>query len=714
MALRYVCSLPNPGTDGVPHELFYTDDEVGRSRAEKFSRRENKPGRGVYDCIGVLKAGAKARRKDDVAELEQIVVDLDLKNIKQPRDEVLQCLRQLALSPSEIRDSGFGLHAVWRLKEAVDDEAGLSQAESVMKRLVELLAGDPAPAHRAALLRRPGTDNSKQGEPRPCRIIEASDAEFDIIEFEDLFDLYGNRPLLTRKQQAAGSNGHDKKDREFKTSEGRLDVKAALAAMEPNGASVNDIQPRVILSLLQKAEHPNDVIDMVVDATMQMAARNQLPWTREVEVAAVTKRVRSGLELLGREYDPTTGTVPLWLAQEFHDDWAEKLAQGAHPILRRTGFGCGWCVQARPDGRKAVAANKQCKASGRLADPGEPANEKPPKKYRFPLLRFGEMRPGTEPDYLVDELIPMGGLVVVYGAPKSGKSFWVLDLALHIALAWEYRDRAVQQGTVIYCAFEGAHGYRKRCEAFRRCHGLTDEDPPLYVVPGRADLIKDHSALIKDMHGQLGASATTVRCVVLDTLNKSLIGSESKDVDMANYIAAAEAIQATFNCVVIIVHHHGIDESRPRGHTSLRGAVAAQIKITRDEQNNIIAEIEDMRDGPDGAQILSRLAVVDVGTDVAGKPLTSAAVEPIETGVGAGGRKLPKLTKNQRTFFSILQSVATGLTADEWYEQARQAGLGAKRRADLHDLRSSLKNRGLVQQTENRWFVAAEYRKCSD
>jgi AAA domain len=423
-----------------------------------------------------------------------------------------------------------------------------------------------------------------------------------------------------------------------------------------------------------------------------------------VEVAAVTKRVRSGLELLGREYDPTTRTVPPWLAQ----------AQGAHPILRLTGFGCGWCVQARPDGRKAVAANKQRKASGRLADLGEPSNEQPPKKYRFPLLRFGEMRPATEPDYLVDELIPMEGLVVVYGAPKSGKSLWVLDLALHIALAWEYRDRAVQQGTVIYCAFEGAHGYRKRCEAFRRCHGLTDEDPPLYVVPGRADLIKDHSALIKDMHGQSGASATTVRCVVLDTLYKSLIGSESKDVDMANYIAAAEAIQATFNCVVIIVHHHGIDESRPRGHTSLRGAVAAQIKITRDEQNNIIAEIEDMRDGPDGAQILSRLAVVDVGTDVAGKPLTSAAVEPIETGVGAGGRKLPKLTKNQRTFFSILQNVAAGLTADECYEQARQAGLGAKRRADLHDLRSSLKNRGLVQQTEDRWFVAAEYRRCSD
>jgi hypothetical protein len=271
----------------------------------------------------------------------------------------------------------------------------------------------------------------------------------------------------------------------------------------------------------------------------------------------------------------------------------------------------------------------------------------------------------------------------------------------------------VQQGSVIYCAFEGAHGYRKRCEAFRRHHCLTDEDPPLYIVPGRADLIKDHAALIRDMRGQLGQTAT-VRCVVLDTLNKSLIGSESKDADMANYIAAAEAIQTAFNCVVIIVHHHGIDESRPRGHTSLRGAVAAQIKVTRDEQNNIVAEIEDMRDGPDGAQILSRLVVVDVGADVAGKPLTSAAVESVDPGVGAGGRKLPKLTKNQRTFFSILQGAPTGFTLDEWYEQARQAGLGVKRRADLHDLRGSLKNRGLVQTTENRWFVAAEFKKSSD
>ncbi len=63
------------------------------------------------------------------------------------------------------------------------------------------------------------------------------------------------------------------------------------------------------------------------------------------------------------------------------------------------------------------------------------------------------------------------------------------------------------------------------------------------------------------------------------TLNKSLLGSESKDADMSNYIRAAEAIRDAFQCVVMIVHHCGLDETRPRGHTSLPGAVDAQLSV---------------------------------------------------------------------------------------------------------------------------------------
>jgi hypothetical protein len=71
-------------------------------------------------------------------------------------------------------------------------------------------------------------------------------------------------------------------------------------------------------------------------------------------------------------------------------------------------------------------------------------------------------------------------------------------------------------------------------------------------MSGMANLISDHKLLTKEVGAQLEGTMPPV--VVLDTLNKSLQGSESKDTDMANYIRAAEAIREAFQCVVIIVH----------------------------------------------------------------------------------------------------------------------------------------------------------------
>ena len=199
--LRYICSLPNHGVTGAPRELFYTDDDAGQTKADAFIQREDKqPGRGVYYCIGKLRDGAKSRCKDEVGELDHLVVDLDLKNIAEARDEVLRTLQELVLPPSEIRDSGFGLHAIWNLKEPVADEAGMAQAEAATKQLVELLAGDQAPTHRAALMRIPGSHNMKDGTPRRCRTIWELNTRCDISEFDEVFDLYGDRPKLTRRE----------------------------------------------------------------------------------------------------------------------------------------------------------------------------------------------------------------------------------------------------------------------------------------------------------------------------------------------------------------------------------------------------------------------------------------------------------------------------------------------------------------------------------
>jgi hypothetical protein len=327
------------------------------------------------------------------------------------------------------------------------------------------------------------------------------------------------------------------------------------------------------------------------------------------------------------------------------------------------------------------------------------------RKNRFQLTPFDELTIGAKRSYLVKGLIPRTGVVVVWGPPKCGKSFWTFDLTMHVALGRQYRGRRVQQGPVVYAAFEGAHGFKARAEALRR-RSLSEDhsDVDFHLIGARANLVTDHKELIRDIRAQLEDRVPA--CVVLDTLNRSLAGSESKDEDMSAYVAAADAVREAFGCVVIIVHHCGVDGTRPRGHTSLTGAVDAQLAVRRDAAGNVIVEVEYMKDGPEGDIIANRLEVVEVGTDEDGDPISSCVVVPVE-GQAATVASEPKLTANQKTMFSILHAAgAAGLTTEQWYDRAREAGLGVKRKADLYDLREALRAKKLVRCYGDRWTVA--------
>jgi AAA domain len=238
------------------------------------------------------------------------------------------------------------------------------------------------------------------------------------------------------------------------------------------------------------------------------------------------------------------------------------------------------------------------------------------------------MRPGLEPNYLVDELIPSAGLVLVWGKQKTFKSFWLLDLFVHVAMGWQYRDHTVRQGLVIYCAFEGGHGYKGRIEAIRRHYHIADDvDVPLFVMPGQVDLINDERALVGEFKYQLGGAAPAA--VILDTLNRSLSGSESSDKDMTLYVKAAEAIRKAFGCVCVIVHHCGYDDTHARGHTSLPAAVDAEISVMRDAGSPVLlVQVKQMRDGPEGMQVRSRAQMVKLDPDQNGKERSSIVIVP--------------------------------------------------------------------------------------
>lgn len=86
----------------------------------------------------------------------------------------------------------------------------------------------------------------------------------------------------------------------------------------------------------------------------------------------------------------------------------------------------------------------------------EPTNTVSNRAIR--LVRFDEIKLGTQRRDLIKGLIPRNGLVLAWGPPKTCKSFQFFDMMMRVALGWEYRGRRVHQGPVVYCAFEGQGG----------------------------------------------------------------------------------------------------------------------------------------------------------------------------------------------------------------------------------------------------------------
>jgi hypothetical protein len=289
-----------------------------------------------------------------------------------------------------------------------------------------------------------------------------------------------------------------------------------------------------------------------------------------------------------------------------------------------------------------------------VAAPTKAAGEKVRvEKYRgaparFELKAFADIKvDSTRRGYLVKNLLARTGLTVIWGPPKCGKSFWAVDLALHIALGWEYRGRRVQQATAVYVALEGQHGMPARIEAFKRHHGVSEA--PFYLVTSRLNLIADAKALIADIKAQI-PSSTSPGVIFIDTLNRSLVGSESKDEDMAKYLAAAEMVAAELHAAVAIVHHCGIDASRPRGHTSLTGSVESQLAVRKGDEGDVIVKVEYAKDFPEGDEIASRLEIVAVGTDPDGDEITTLVVLPSDRAPTATATKTRTEAKSKRTF----------------------------------------------------------------
>ncbi len=214
------------------------------------------------------------------------------------------------------------------------------------------------------------------------------------------------------------------------------------------------------------------------------------------------------------------------------------------------------------------------------------------------LTTAWSLRNQAKPTWILENLIPKNAVAVLYGKPKSGKSFLALNWALQLA----------NSGIVtLYIAGEGLGGYGARLRAWadKFESPVTTETPLLFAQHGINLTVGDTvSRLIQQVnkHSLLEGFTTVehvrdegdieyenveytkpVGLIVIDTLSRAIPGGDENDAaTMSAAIEQIDRLRTETNAAVLIVHHTtkdspDDDNARERGSSALRGAVDVMI-----------------------------------------------------------------------------------------------------------------------------------------
>ena len=177
--------------------------------------------------------------------------------------------------------------------------------------------------------------------------------------------------------------------------------------------------------------------------------------------------------------------------------------------------------------------------------------------------------------FAVDKILPSGGMLIVSGPSKVGKSLLVIDLILCLAGAkGKFMDMFEVHcpGRVAYCQAEISRSSLKyRLNTIGASRDQVWETLPLRLYTGRFDL--SQTSHVKALTA--GLKQSNCQYLVVDPLARFHSRNENSSGEMAAVLSNLEHAAHEAGCIgVVLVHHHGkpsADGAR-EGVNKMRGA----------------------------------------------------------------------------------------------------------------------------------------------
>jgi hypothetical protein len=547
-----------------------------------FVTKLDHAGRGMYFCVSTID-GAK-RTKPNAAEIIGLWIDIDFKDIDDTPADVDRKLASARCPPSLVNATGNGRHAYWLFKEALIGAAdNQARVETALKLLCDLFGGDQAVTQCVALMRLPGTHNTKFGKSFEVITVANSGGRFDLDDLEEW--LAEASPVILRKDRPAEVFDNPflalAMAQGFKPS---IDVEKRLGAMSYMGggdAAIHGTQLAVSASLLRAGITTDDAVRLILEATKGAAGAYGERWNWKREEKAI---------------------------QRMCSDWLKK-----HP----------------------VAPERQAEAKAAAAEI---------KSRPVEIFWHGTEYNRAARSWLVKDLIPERGAGLASGQWGTAKTFAMLDLAASIMTATPFAGRDInRRGGVLFFAAEGANEIPIRLKGVveqklkpaamaasaagepldadleRLPFAWVEECPSLKDVASFEKLVSIAIAAAEQIREQF---KLPLALIVIDTL------SASADFEDANAAAEGQRIMNRLaelgrrtDAFVLAVDHFGKEVATgTRGTTAKEGAADVVLALLAERSvggtvTNTRMAVRKLRGGLQGIETPFDLKVVDAGDD---------------------------------------------------------------------------------------------------
>ena len=188
---------------------------------------------------------------------------------------------------------------------------------------------------------------------------------------------------------------------------------------------------------------------------------------------------------------------------------------------------------------------------------------------------------GMDPiEWVVQDLLPKKGVLVLGGPPKGGKSRLVLSSILTALKSDTFlgRPTSIRHGATMFNAEGGHQGIRMRSEMYRTdpvlklCRVEVEDKCPILATPTGIEMAAV-SKMIEDVAGRT--------LIVLDPLVRFHMCDENNNGQMTQVMAAIRHVVEESGSAALIVHHTAklpaemtMHDASKQGGAKLRGASA--------------------------------------------------------------------------------------------------------------------------------------------